>query len=228
MTKMCMQQTAPVFFADFSLVLPGSWWSWCEFDASCASGALGLMHCSAMWRGSAGAPQHLELLWTAQRSVWVPAWGIVGGAWIRRHLESCEETRGLWSHIRKRMDEYEEYSNCLGLSENLGAFWDSDSIFKLILTQWSWLPRSNDGVSMKIPTLDDAWLPPAWTRWSWSRRAQTRSYKEQIGLWAFQCTSYNSARHTGAREAEIWWAKLFERFVSANHGYHVDTNFTYM
>lgn len=171
---------------------------------------------------------HLELLWTAQRSVWVPAWGIVGGAWIQRHLESCEETRGLWSHIRKRMDEYEEYSNCLGLFENLGAFWDSDSIFKLILTQWSWLPRSNDGVSMKIPTLDDAWLPPAWTRWSWSRRAQTRCYKEQIGLWAFQCTSYNSARHTGAREAEIWWAKLFERFVSANHGYHVDTNFTYM
>lgn len=166
---------------------------------------------------------HLELLWTAQRCVWVSAWGIVGGAWIRRHLESCEETRGLWSHIRKRMDEYEEYSNCLGLFENLGAFWDSDSIFKLILTQCSWLPRSNDGVSMKIPTLDDAWLPPAWTRWSWSRRAQTRCYKEQIGLWAFQCTSYNSARHTGAREAEIWWAKLFERFVSANHGYHVDT-----
>ncbi len=36
-----------------------------------------------------------------------------------------------------------------------------------------------------------------------------------------RCT-YNSAKHIGAIQAEIWCAKLFERFVSANHGYHID------
>ena len=108
------------FFPDFSLVFfPGSWWSWCECDACCAFGALGLMHCSwaAIWWGSAGAPQHLQLLWTAQRSVW----GIVRGAWTRRQLESCAEIRGCWSHMK---------------IENPGMNWMNMGIFELPWIVW--------------------------------------------------------------------------------------------